>query len=170
MNIPGHNHNYTTGIPFYTLKSDDGRFLSHPESIIMRNTYRTLQTEKQSSTGPILSTKTVNIATCPDWSCAWIVYSIADMRELYRILAPERERLGTRTVPSTPCTGTIIHGEHGMLQCLRVKTLTKADIATIEKMAKTTITPATDWSQAPERLRRRPHGPTLAQAARFVRR
>lgn len=117
--IPGTNHNYQVDVPFYTLQSNDGTFLSHPQSFSFSSL----------------------------WPCAWVVYSIADLRKLYKAVSNKAKK----TV-LIPCTGTMVSGPCG-ITCPSIKQLSPKDVKAIEKQE--TRQSVGDWSQAPKRLRKR---------------
>ena len=166
--IPGRNHEYQLDVPFYTLQADDGRYLSNPYAIVKEQWYITGQMLDESIGlfQPFHPPRRVNVATKPDWTCAWVVYSIPELREVYRVLAMARAQLhGNGIVPSIPCTGTMVKGDYGMIQCPRVIQLTFEEVKEIETRKADTRTAAqtvtVDWTQAPERLRRKRRRGTL---------
>jgi hypothetical protein len=150
--LPGQNHTYLIDIPFYTLQSKNGCYLSHPQSILDNQWYI------------VADSKRVNVATTPHWDSAWVVYSIPDLRTLYSALQPARKAAKhADDFPSIVCTGTMIQGLHGMIQCLKITQLSFADVKKLEAQntKKDTYQPVknivnnADWSVAPSRLRRK---------------
>jgi len=117
MTIPGRNHNYILDIPFYTLCTQDGDFLSNPASILNNQWTLHGQIVNPETQEFLIFDTPVNVATTDTWACAWVVYARDDLTTLYTLLAPVRQRKNTKRIPLLPYTGIMTRNFDGWIIC-----------------------------------------------------
>lgn len=119
MNFPGRNHDYIIDCVFYTLQSQSGEYLSNP------NLYaKGVHTQKvliPFSVPPSIETA---VSLTKRWSCAWVTYSIEDLREIYVTIKDQFTKIVREKRPKFPCIGRMIYDQNGMITVKGLRQLT----------------------------------------------
>lgn len=142
--LPGQNHNYTTDVKFWTLQTENGRFISNPYAILQDKWKQTGQ-RTANSFETYIGNPSVNVATTDTWACAWVVYSLSDLQVLRNVL--KKHHAQNVKVPFVPCTG-IMESSSAGITCDNITRMKNKDVKAFESN-----NDGEDWSQAPARMR-----------------
>ena len=99
---PGLNHNYERGKTFYTLQAENGLFLCHPEMYREGDkggTITVLVSPGMKQQGTSEGGLTAHLY------CAWVTYSLEDLREVYAYVAPRFPQESPQGCPKYPYFG-----------------------------------------------------------------
>lgn len=145
MTCPGLNHEYQPGRTFYTLQSDSGCYLSHPDN------YRngTGEQEIHYISHEMKKTQTTtHCALTKDWRCAWVVYSLEDLRRVYQYISGRFALEPEKDHPKHPCIGECIRGKYGMITVKGLRKMSPVEIVKSRAVAKKAHTAATSTQTA----------------------
>lgn len=161
QHCPGTNAGYMMGKTFYTLQTDSGLFLCHPgiyrAGDVPQEVHYLIGSPPKKATGHSEGGLTKHLF------CAWITYSLDDLRELYQYVSPRFAKESER--PKHPCTGQFIIGSHGMGAIEGFRRLTKQELNRAKAVAQKSQEAATTASQLTMQLSASYSGVGLAQGA-----
>jgi len=128
MNCPGTNYDYKLGT-FYALQTDSGLYLSHPGHYRNGTGERVFDYLKYfNGNGAEKAHITMNCALTEKWWCAWITYSLEDLRQVYQYIRSQFESELRSKRAKYPCVGAFSKGKYGMLSA-QLHRMTDTEIA-----------------------------------------
>lgn len=107
---PGSNAEYEKGRTFFTLKTSSGLYLCHPK--MFRDAIPPKESHYLWGNPPKQRVGTSEGGLTKHLDCAWVTYSLDDLRAVYKYIETGFARAEDR--PNIPCTGEFATNEYGM--------------------------------------------------------
>lgn len=134
--IPGLNHTYRVGKTFYTLQTDSGLYLSHPQHYRDGTGKRVFDySDYLTADGATKARLQTTSALTKHWWCAWVTYSLEDLRDVYKYIANRFAKEQEADRPQHPCTGKFVRGRFNLVMCQDLRRLRPSEI-TVAKETK----------------------------------
>lgn len=124
---PGQNHDYVIDHVFYTLQTKDGKFLSNPLAYARGEHTRNVLIPFTSP--PEVATA---VSLTKYWACAWVVYSIEELREIFKLIKDQFNTVSLDQQPKFPCIGRMVRGKYGMVEVKGLRRLTGEEQAELK--------------------------------------